>query len=84
MKRALEACSRTGKVETVPVRVLVAYDAAARVERILKALDATITARDFAAEVRYRVLVPLSRRSELATAVADVTAGRGIVTCDLE
>ena len=83
VKRALEACSRTGKVETVPVRVLVTYDAAAHVERVFKALDATITARDFAAAVRYRVLVPRGRRSELATAVADVTAGRGIVTRDL-
>ena len=82
VKRALEACPRTEKVETVPVSVLVTYDVADRVERIFSALDAIVAERDFAADVRYRVLIPRGRRSELVTAVADATAGRGIVTRD--
>ena len=84
VKRALEACSRTAKVDAVPVGVLVTYDTAERVERIFSALDAIVAERDFSAEVRYRVLVPRGRRSELVTAVADATAGRGIVTRDPE
>ena len=82
VKRALEACPRIEKVERVPVSVLVTYDAADQVERVITALDAIVTERDFAADVRYRVLIPAGRRSELVAAVADATAGRGIVTDD--
>ena len=84
VRRALEACPRMEKVERLPVSVsvVVTYDATDSVERALAALDAVVTGRDFAAEVRYRVLIPPGRRSELAAAIADVTAGRGLVTDD--
>lgn len=82
--RALEACPMTVKVDTVAVRVLVTYGAAQRVERIFSALDGIVAERDFTADVRYRVLIPRGRLSELATAVADATAGRGIITSDPE
>ncbi len=82
VKRALEACPTIEKVERVPISVRVTYDAADSVERVFTALDAIVTEREFAADVRYRVLIPAGRRSELATAVADATAGRGIVTDD--
>ena len=82
VKRALEACPTIEKVERVPISVRVAYDAADNVERVFTALDALVTGREFAADVRYRVLIPAGRRSELATAVADATAGRGVVTDD--
>ena len=82
VRRALEACPRIEKVERVPISVVVTYDAADSVERALAALDAVVTGRDFAAEVRYRVLIATDRRSELAAAIADVTAGRGVVTDD--
>lgn len=82
--RALAACPRAEKIDAVPVSVLVTYDAAERVERVFGALDATIVGRDYAGEVRYRVLIPRDRRSELATAVGDATAGRGIIARDPE
>lgn len=84
VKRALEACPRTEKVDAIPISVLVTHDVAKRVERVFSALDAIVAETDFAADVRYRVLVPRDRRAELATAVADATAGRGIVTRDPE
>lgn len=83
-RSALEACSTTVRVDTVPVSVLVTYDATERVERIFSALDAIVAERAFAADVLYRVLIPRSRRSELETAVADATAGLGIVARDPE
>ena len=82
VKHALEACPMIDKVETVPIVVVVTYAAADRVERVFTAHDAIVTDRNFAANVRYRVLIPSGRRSALATAVADATAGRGIVTSD--
>lgn len=82
VRRALEACPRIEKVERVPISVVVTYDAADSVERALAALDAVVTERDFAAEVRYRCLIATDRRSELAAAIADVTAGRGVVSDD--
>ncbi len=84
VKRALEACPTIEKVDRVPISVRVAYDAAESVERVFTALDAIVTGREFAADVRYRVLLPAGRRSELGTAVADATAGRGVVTDDPE
>ncbi len=84
VKRALEACPTIEKVERVPISVRVTYDAADYVERVFTALDAIVTEREFAADVRYRVLIPAGRRSELATAVADATAGRGVVADDPE
>lgn len=84
VKRALEACATIEKVERVPISVRVTYDAADNVERVFTALDAIVTGREFAADVRYRVLIPAGRRSELATGVADATAGRGVVTDDPE
>ena len=82
VKRALEACPTIEKVERVPISVRVTYDATDSVERVFAALDAIVTERDFAADVRYRLLIPAGRRSDLATAVADATAGRGVITDD--
>ncbi len=82
VKRALEACPRIEKIPTVPILVVVTYDAAERVERVLAALDAIVTERSFAADVRYRVLIRPGRRSALEAAVNDATADRGIVTED--
>ena len=82
VRRALEACPRIEKVERVPISIVVTYDVADSVERALAALDAVVTERDFAAEVRYRCLIATDRRSELVTAIADVTAGRGVVSDD--
>ncbi len=82
VKRALDACERVAEVDAVAVSVVVPYDAAARAERVFGALEGIVAARDYAATVRYRVLIPRDRRSQLATEVANATAGRGIVTPD--
>lgn len=80
VKRALEACPTVLKVERETVLVAVAYGAAERAERVFDRLDAVVADRAFAGDVRYRLLVPRGRRSELAAAVADVTGGRGLVS----
>lgn len=82
VKRALKACPRIKRAGTMPIAVAVSYDAMERVERVFTALDAVVTRRSFAAHIRYRILIPPGRRSELVAAVADATAGRGIVTAD--
>ena len=80
VKRALAACPRVEKVETAPIHVVVAYDAIERVEGVFTALGAIVIERSFGADVRYRALIPPGRRSALAAAIADATAGRGNVT----
>lgn len=82
VKRALEACPTVTRVDRVPVLVTVAYDAAERVERAIGAVEAIVTDRSFAADVRFRVQVPPNRRAELVSAVADATAGQGVVEDD--
>ena len=77
--RAIEACPTEEKVERVPVHVTVAYEALERVDRALEKLDATVTERIFGAEIRCRLLVPVSRRIQLDAAIADATGGRGRV-----
>ena len=79
VKRALEACPTVLKVERETVLVVVAYGAAERVEGVFDRLDAIVADRTFAGDVRYRLLVPRGRQAELEAAVADVTAGQGLV-----
>lgn len=80
VNRAIEACPTVERVERTVVVVVVDYEAASRIDRVLDRVGATILGRDFAAAVRYRVAVPVQRRDELDAAVARATGGRGRVT----
>ena len=79
-KRVLAACPTERKVDRVAVLITVDYEASRRVDRHLRDLDAKVVQRDFGTDVRYRVLIPATNRSRLASAVADATGGRGRVT----
>lgn len=80
VKLALEACPTIERVDREPVLVAVAYEAAERVRRALRGLDAIIEETRFGAEVCYHVFIRRGRRAELVAAVADLTAGRGVVS----
>ncbi len=82
-KRVLEACPTMEKVDRTPVVLTVGYGTTDRVDRTLKALDATVTERVFGADVRYRVLVPRHRRADLDAAIAEITGGMGRLADDL-
>lgn len=79
VKRALEACTTVLRVERETVLVTVAYGAVEPVERVFERLDAIVTDRAFADDVRYRLRVSSNRRAELVAAVADATGGQGLV-----
>ena len=83
VKRVLEACPTMEKVDRTPVVLTVDYGTTDRVDRTLKALDATVTERVFGADVRYRVLVPRHRRADLDAAIAEITGGMGRLADDL-
>ena len=80
VKRALEACPTIDAVDRIPVLVSVGYEFAERIEQTVAGLDAIVEERSFGANVRFLILVPIVRKAELATLVADITAGRGIVS----
>ncbi len=80
VKLALEACPTMERVGREPVLVAVAYEAAERVRRALGGIDAIIDETRFGAKVCYHVLIPRRRRAELVAAVADLTAGGGVVS----
>ncbi len=80
VKRALQACETTEKVEAVPLRVVVDYGLAEAVARVLASHDAIVVDRSFGAAVAYRVKVPIGQRSALVAALANATSGRAIVT----
>lgn len=79
VSKALQICPTTKKTERVAVQVTTPYEAADRVKRLLDTLEATVTDRSFGTDVSFTALVPAIRRAELDAAVADVTAGRGLV-----
>ena len=82
VKHVLDACPTTERIERAPVVVTVDYEATPRVDHILETLGATVTARDFGTEVRYRIMIPGHRRDDLDGAIARVTGGRGRVADD--
>ncbi len=78
-KVALAACPTERQVDRVPVVVTVPYEASGRIEPILRDLDAKILAREFGADVLYRIRIPAVSRSDLSATVAGATGGRGRV-----
>lgn len=76
---ALAACPTERKVDRVAVLVTVPWEASGRIDSVLRKLDAQILARDFGTDVRYRIHVPVAKRSRLLAAVAGATGGRGRV-----
>lgn len=78
-KGALAACPTERKWDRVPVVVTIPYEASGRIDPALRDLDAKVVARDFGADVRYRIEVPAVNRPRLLAAIAGATRGRGRV-----
>ncbi len=77
VKNVLRACPTRERIERARMVVTVDYEDSGRVDRALDSLGAVVAERDFGADVRYAVLVPVNRSADLAAAIARATAGRG-------
>jgi len=79
VQAALETMPRTERVRRAELDVVVDYAAVGALQRLLPALDATITAEEYGADVRYRIRLPESGVARLRAEVTALTGGRGRV-----
>ncbi|MDE2763992.1 MAG: YigZ family protein [Gemmatimonadota bacterium] len=73
----LRACPTTERIERIRMVVTMDYEDSGRVDRALDALGAIVADRNFGADVRYGILVPVNRKADLYSAIAKATGGRG-------
>lgn len=79
VRRALESMPRAVRVSRVPLAVEIEYPALDALRRLADELDATVADEEYGAHVRLTVAVPEGSLDRFRDAVAEITAGQGVV-----
>ena len=79
---ALATLPREERVTWATLALLVDYAAVSAVQQLLPSHEATVLEQDYAADVTYRVRLPLAHVDAFRTAVLDATRGRALVEHD--
>ncbi|WP_078717815.1 YigZ family protein [Paucidesulfovibrio gracilis] len=67
------------KVDTVTLRVILAYEHADAVQRLLPEFEAQITAEQYGADAEYQLTLPREHLPALERAVLDITSGLALL-----
>lgn len=76
---ALESLPTEMRTPREIVEIVVSYPHVDAVQRLLDDVDAPVVDEAYGAEVRYRVAVPVSGRSDFEARLADLTSGQAVV-----